>query len=132
MVQKIKQVAKRLDLVIEQGATFDATITWKHPDTGLPYDLTGYKARMQIKEHIDDVTYITNGQLTTENSASNPYIVLGGTAGTIRMVIPSTITKDYTFSTAVYDLEVYKDTVTPEEVNRVIYGFVTLSKEVTK
>lgn len=131
MPTKIKGVAKRVDLVVEQGATFDATITWKDPNTGNPYDLTGYKARMAIKLDISDTSPVTNGSLSTENSTSQPYIVLGGTNGTIRMVIPSTITSGYSFDVAVYDLEVYKDTVTPEDVTRVIYGYITLSKEVT-
>jgi hypothetical protein len=87
-----------------------------------PVNLTGFTARMDIRESLDDVTVIHT--LTTENAG----IVLGGVAGTISLLIPAATTAGFDFTSAVYDLELDNAGV----VTRLISGAITLSKEVTR
>lgn len=87
-----------------------------------PVNLTGYTARMQIRETVESTTTLVS---LTELSG----ITLGGTAGTIAIVISATATALLDFDSAVYDLEVVSagGVVTP-----VAYGNVYLNDEVTR
>ena len=87
-----------------------------------PVDLTGFTARMQIRETIESTTTLVS---LTEASG----ITLGGTAGTIGITIAATATALLDFDSAVYDLEVVSagGIVTP-----VAYGNVYLNDEVTR
>lgn len=87
---------------IDQNATLTKIFTWlagsccgavgSQPK---PVDLTGYTAAMQIRPFAlsTDVLY---------DATSN--ITLGGTAGTITLVIPAASTSLFTWWTGVYDL----------------------------
>ena len=88
-----------------------------------PVNLTGYTARMQIRETIESTT--TLHTLTTENGG----ITLGGAAGTIALTISATDTAAFTFDSAVYDLEVISGAGVVTEVLR---GAVYLNDEVTR
>jgi len=118
---KLSEKAGTLHITIEQGATFNPTMTWKDQN-GDAINLTGYSARMHIRADIDDASFIH--EATTENFE----IVLGGTAGTIVFNISAATTEAFTFDTAVYDLELVNGTI----VNRLLRGDVILSKEVTR
>jgi len=117
---KIEQFAQKLDIEIEQGATFRVTLTW-NDENGTPTDLTGWSARMQIREDIDDAA-------TLHSMVSPTDITLGDAAGTIELLITATDTEAFTFETATYDLEMVNGT----EVTRLVKGTVKLIKEVTR
>lgn len=87
-----------------------------------PVNLTGFTARMQIRETIESTTTLVS---LTEASG----ITLGGAAGTIGITISATATALLDFDSAVYDLEVVSagGIVTP-----VAYGNVYLNDEVTR
>ena len=72
--------AARYDIVADQGEPFDRT--WKCEDTtGAPVDLTGASAELIVRDHYgaeDEVLH-----LDTESGG----IILGGTAGTIRLTV---------------------------------------------
>ena len=87
-----------------------------------PVNLTGYTARMQIRETIESTTPLVS---LTEASG----ITLGGAAGTIGITISATDTALLDFDSAVYDLEIVSagGVVTP-----VAYGNVYLNDEVTR
>lgn len=87
-----------------------------------PVDLIGYSARMQIREKLTSTSVIQ--ELTTENSL----IVLNNNTKTINLNIPATTTAGYNFKTAVYSLELTKDSVVTPLVN----GVITLELEVTR
>lgn len=117
----------KVPLKIYQGATFFESWAWSTaPDENSPYtpvDLTGCTARMQIRSKIEATTPLLT--LTTENGG----ISLGGTAGTIELLIDADDTAALTWTSGVYDLEV----VFPGgQVTRLTYGSVTVSPEVTR
>lgn len=87
-----------------------------------PVQLTGYTARMQIREKVGSDTVLHS--LTTENGG----ILLDTTLQTITLLIPDETTATFTFKAAVYDLEMLKS----GEVSQLATGNISLSKEVTR
>ena len=111
------------NLYVYRGATFSEAITWKD-ENATPIDLTGFTARMQMRETVEASTpFLT---LTTENSG----ITLGGVAGTINILATAVATSAITATGGVYDLEIVSgDTIT---VTRLLEGLVFISPEVTR
>ena len=122
--------AATLPLVLEQGISYSKV--WNLRDSaGNPYDLTGYTARLQVRESYAAAAAILD--LTTENGG----LILGGALGTLEIVITEAdfdaITVPDTPGTpptlkAVYDLEL----VTGVTVIRLFQGPCTISREVTR
>ena len=110
-------------LTILQGATFRKRWTWK--PGGVPMNFTGCKARMQVRAEIDSTAVLL--ELTTENGG----IVLGAEPGAIDLYIKATDTAAITWESGVFDLEI-QYAAGPDEVDRLIYGTVTVSREVTR
>jgi hypothetical protein len=112
-------VAGRYNLVIEQGADFARTFTWKD-ENGDEINLTGYSARMKISQVPGgtEIVSLTNGS----------GITLGGAAGTVAVSIAAAATAAYTFDQALYDLEVVSG---GGVVTRLVEGEVWLSPEIT-
>jgi hypothetical protein len=113
-----------LDLEIFQGATFRKKFQYKTGAPALPVDLTGCKMRMQVREKIaSPQPFIT---LTTEN---NGITIDDPAEGIFIVYMSATTTAALTQSRGVYDIElVYPNT----DVSRLMYGAVTVSKEVTR
>lgn len=88
-----------------------------------PIDLTGFTARMQVRSKIDSAAVLV--ELTTENS----YITISNINKTITLTIPATVTSGFTFSTAVYSLELVSS---GGQVTPFCEGTITLVKEVTR
>ena len=125
-IAKLDAQAGKLNIVIEQGTTFNPVLTYTDNSVpAVPIDLSGYTARMQIRLKQTDPTFIVGGELTTGNGG----ITLGGAAGTIALLITDTVTTAFTFATAVYDLELIDG---GGIVIRLITGTVTLSTETTR
>lgn len=114
--------APTYNIMVEQGSTFILSIVWKDP-TGVPYDLTGYVARMQLRRSLSDTTVLL------EATTTNGYIVLGTTGGTVDVSIPAAVTAALNFVDGVYDIELESGAGI---VKRLIQGAVELSKEVTR
>ena len=119
---ELGQFSQRLNAVIEQGSKFNPVLTLTDSTSTL-INLTGYTARMQIRETVDAATTIAS--LTTENGG----ITLGGAAGTVTLYISGSDTAAFDFEVAVYDLELVDGS---GDVQRWVYGDVSLSKEVTR
>jgi hypothetical protein len=109
------------DLEILQGSTYSKEFTYQDSE-GDPIDLTGYDARMQIRQTYDAPVII---ELTTGTEGG---ITLGDALGTITITIPADKTEEFIFKKAKYDLELVLGT----NVQRVLQGDVLLSKEITK
>lgn len=109
------------NITAEQGATLTRTITWKNT-VGTPINLTGYTARMQVRNDYEAVTSLLT--LTTENGG----ITLGGVAGTIVITASATATAALSAGSYVYDLEL----VLSDVVTRLIQGSFVVNAEVTR
>jgi hypothetical protein len=93
-------------------------ITWIEPT-----DITGFTARMQIREKWHSTAFIH--ELTTENGG----ITLRVADAAIILEISPAVTETFKFNQAVYDVEM----ISPgADVTRIFEGIVTLHKEVTK
>jgi hypothetical protein len=111
-----------LKLQIYQGATFRKRLRWLNPGQ-TPIDLTGCTARMQVREEVESTAVLL--ELTTENGR----IVLGGTAGTVEMLVDADTTAAITWDGGAWDLEI----VHPAgEVTRLAQGSLCVSPEVTR
>lgn len=88
-----------------------------------PVDLTGYTARMQIREKLDSTSILY--ELTT--ALGN--IVLDNSAKSITLTIPASATAGFTFTSGVYSLELV---ASGGQVTQLVAGAVTLVKEVTR
>ena len=114
-----------LDLNMYQGASWDYTLTWQ--TGGVPVNLTGYNARMQVREsHMAGTPVLS--------IVAGTGITLGGTAGTI--ILEATATQTAGISAQppgpqqyVYDLELISDAGI---VTRLVEGRVLVYPEVTR
>lgn len=114
--------AGRLNLYIEQGATYYKTL--QYTKDGSPVDLSGSTARLQVRPTLPSTDVLF--ELTTENGGIE--LETAGTIGRIDLSIEATDTAAFTFTSAVYDLEI----VTGTKVVRLLQGKVRLSLEVTR
>lgn len=131
--------AKTMDLLIEQGATFELDFTWMdtvvHPDgttENVAKNLTGCSARMQVRTGYDR-------DVMVDATSENGEIVLGD-AGSVKVVLSANLTDlaPITFGTdgrarfrkkGAYDLEVQW----PDgRVDRVLEGRVVFSPNITR
>jgi hypothetical protein len=104
--------------ICKQGSTFSRTLTWSID--GLPVNLTGYTAAMQVKTSYGSPTSVVS--LTTGSG-----LTLGGTAGTIAIEISAVATAAIPAGEYVYDLELTSGAT----VTRLIEGPFTVTPEVT-
>lgn len=117
-----------LNLKIRRGSTFDHIFEFVEMDEetgeeGDPVDLTGYEARMHIRATVDapDPPEL---ELTTANGK----LVLGGTAGTVRVILSETDNLAISFDEGVYDIELLLGaTVVP-----FLAGTIEFPSEVTR
>jgi len=110
-----------VNFVCPQGSTFKRTLTYTLDNA--PIDLSGYSARLQVRE----AYYSTEPILSIASSGSGIYI--GGSAGTIDILISDSQTSQLPAGTHVYDLEIISPSL---EVNRLIEGNWTVTPEVTR
>ena len=86
------------NITITQGDTLSRVLTWTD-NAKTPRNLTGYTARMQVREVVTSQDFLL--ELTTENSR----IALGGALGTITLTVASSATAQILPGQYVYDLE---------------------------
>jgi hypothetical protein len=103
-----------------QGATFDKTFTVSI--NGSRLNLTGYTAAMQVRETYDSTSTI----LSLTNGSG---ITLGGTAGTIAILVSSTATTALTDGFYSYDLEI---TSGGGVTDRLLQGKFVVTPQVTR
>lgn len=115
--------AVKVNLVIEQGATFRKTWTLKDAD-GNPVDLTGYTARSQARPAVDSAT--TLWDLTSSPAAG---MTVDGPGGSVTMEHTDEETAAFAWSRGVYDVEIESPT---GDVARLSEGSVRVKPEVTR
>lgn len=110
----------RHELHIHQGETFEYTWPTVDNEAGNPVDLTGYTAKIALKEHRDlDETLAewTSGAELTLNSD-----------GTIDIKLDASTTAGLSFREVVYDIRLVDGA---GEVSYPFWGHITLEKSVT-
>jgi hypothetical protein len=112
----------RYDITVQQGAKFELNVQARNDD-GTVKDLTGYTGRMQVRATVDAVAILM------EASTALSTIVIDGPNGTVAVTVPADVTGAMTWTSGVYDLEV---STGPTNVIRLVEGFASLSKEVTR
>lgn len=110
-----------LNLTFSQGATWKLSMTYTD-SVGDPIDLTNYTARMQARSVFES----PNTVLSLVNGTG---ITLGGTAGTIDLLVGATTTAAIAANQYVYDLEIESNS---NEVTRVVQGTLVVTAEVTR
>lgn len=110
------------NLTCNQGATFKCTIVWTDP-ARKPIDLTGYTARMQVRETYESQT--VSVELTTENGR----ISLDPLKGEVNLTIDAESTAELSPGLFVYDLELVSEEL---EVTRLLEGNFNVRPEVTR
>jgi hypothetical protein len=117
-------------LKVYQGQTFQFRFYVREEDETTAVNLTGYKARMQIRTELADDDVLLS--LTTENSG----ISITAATGIVDLLISAADTAaldtDFDVAQWTYDLEIYNDTVSPVYVERIAEGAVVVFPEVTR
>lgn len=108
------------DFVIYQGATFALQFTYK--TDGNPIDLTGYTARMQLRETYQSASPAI--ALTSDNGR----LEITAATGTITARLDAEETAGLKARRYVYDIEL----VNGETVSRILQGTATVDPEATK
>lgn len=110
----------KYNMICPQGATFAKQLTYRIDD--IPVDLTGWTARMQVREkHTSKTATIS---INTENGG----ISLGDSAGTIDLYISDSDTSTISAKDYVYDIEL----ISGAEVYRLLEGKFIVTPEVTR
>lgn len=115
----------RKDFTINQGETFRVVFGVEQASCGRgsPVDLTGAVAKMQIRATHKSPTVILD--LYEEGFITIPQPLLGE----ILINVPADVTAEFTFGSAVYDLEIHYSN---GDVSRLVEGRMALSPEVTR
>jgi Na+/serine symporter len=109
-----------VNFVCPQGSTFRRTLTYTLDN--VPIDLSGYSSRLQVRE-----AYYSTDPVVSLVSGSG--ITMGGSAGTIDILISASATSAFPTGVHVYDLEI----VSPSNiVDRLIEGTFNVTPEVTR
>lgn len=119
-------MAEVKDITMDQGTDFDPTFIIRNPDKS-PFNLTGYDARMMVRETYDSAEPVLSLDIT------NGKLDFTSTPGRIKLDIRPADTTDIAFSgeafNGVYDLEV----VSPSGVvTRAAMGAFIINREVTR
>lgn len=110
------------DFELEQGATSRKIIVWTDSN-GTLRDLTGYSARMQIRQ------YVGSDVVLFELSTTNGKIVISPVDGEIALYFSAIDTEKMTWRRGKYDLELVS---VSGEVTRLLQGKITISPEITR
>ena len=109
------------DISTEQGSSLSRVVTYNDAN-GAAVNLTGYTARMQVRPRA------SSGYAYLSLTSPSGGLTLGGTTGTITILVDGSVTSAIPAGNYVYDLEV----VNGAYVDKVMGGDFILSAEVTR
>lgn len=115
--------ATQHNIVVEQGSKFQLNVQARNSD-GTVKDLTGYSGRMQVRSTVDSISTLMSATTGTGE------ITINAPGGMVMVEVGADVTQAMTWNVGVYDLEVF--TATPANVIRLVEGFASLNKEVTR
>lgn len=113
---------KIMDLQMYQGKRFEQPVIIS--ENGAPKDLTGYTARMQVREFKDSATVLA------DYTTANGRLVIEPLEGKVTILVPGSVSAGYAWGDAFYDLEVVDGTGEPGPA--VLAGRISLVREVTR
>lgn len=121
--------AGRYDTIIEQGATFSRTITWKDP-SGAGINLTGYTISGKIRRNVNDNTELASFTIVIANQGTYPGRFTISLTASQTSLLPTKTTSDGLKDELKlsYDIEAINGT----EVTRIIEGVLTNTPQVTR
>lgn len=109
-------MATKINLVIDQGASFTTTLNLVDDD-GEAVDLSNYSAAGQIRKHY------------SSSSATNFTVTLGDEEGTVTLELSANTSANLAAGRYVYDVEL---TDPSSIVSRIFEGIVTVNPQVTR
>jgi hypothetical protein len=126
--------AGKYSFVIEQGTTVNFEIQYKDSNNA-PVNLTGYSGKMMIRSGYADANPTTYAILSSSLAVDGTGLNFSGSngstppaSGSIGVVISAVSSSNFTFNTALYDLEIVSGSI----ITRILEGQVSISKEVTR
>ena len=116
-------MSKEINITINQGSVFKMNVDIEAKDLSgstIPFDLTGHAIRSQARPSYDsDVSYDFTIIITDREN------------GKFSLNMAPSVSETIEETTLVYDIEVYS--LTDEEfVERIVYGTVTVTPQVTR
>lgn len=114
----------KVNMYIPQGATYGHKFLYKNESDDSVIDLTGYTARLHIREKVTSTSTLYEASTDTDDG-----ITITGALGEVYLEIPAATTAAWTFTKAVYDLEIIS---AADKVSRIAEGNVKVSAEVTR
>jgi len=110
----------RYNITVYKGTTFQLSPVWKVDN--LPVDLTGYSAKMQVRQ-------FTDSSVAVELSTDNGKIVINAGLGQINMTLTAAQTAALTANTYQYDLNL---TSSGGIVYKILQGAFVVNDSVTQ
>jgi 4-hydroxybenzoate polyprenyltransferase len=107
------------DLVVEQGSTFNRTVTVQ--ENSVAKDLSGFIARAQIRKTYKSVAVLATIGVTITDAAN----------GVVTLIMTAAVTAALKTGNAVWDMEIDDQNATPL-VTRILEGKVRITSEVTR
>jgi hypothetical protein len=130
--------AGKYNFIVEQGSQHDVTFRYKLAD-GTFLDLTNYRVRMSVKDHITDTNFVYQASSNTGGGGDTGGTVAfqqhftkanqaGDTLGQFTLSIPTATTTGFNFNQGVYDLELVANDGT---VTRILEGKFKIKLQVS-
>lgn len=113
----------KYNISIQQGSKYELSIQARNADNTV-MDLTGYSGRMQVRPTMNSILVLL------EASTANGRIAINAPGGIVTVTVGADVTALLNWNVAYYDLEIF--TVDPANVKRLIEGYASLSREVTR
>lgn len=121
---------------IQRGATFTRRLYRKYEETGLPTDLTGYKARMQVRTLAGKTGTSTTATLLLELTDGEGIAVTDAENGEVTVALTSAQTlalgADNDKAKLAYGIELYDDSESPEVVIPLLQGSISVRPETVR
>lgn len=117
-------MASSADLIIEQGASWGATVAVKNSDESA-FDLSGYFVRGQIRNSYGSTGVLLDLAPVIRSGVNGSALI----SGLIDIDLSATGTANLPINQARFDIEIYN---TAGEVTRVLQGKAIVTPEVTR
>ncbi len=114
----------KVNMYIPQGATYGHNFLYRQLSDESVITLTSYTARLYIREKVTSTT--TLYEATTDEDDG---LTINASLGKVTLEIPAATTAAWTWTKAVYDLEIIS---AAGKVTRIVSGNVKVSPEITR